>query len=159
MSYILEALRRADADRERERGGVPGLHARPMAVDMLEAPARTPPAVWLAAAGAALALLAVVLWWARRSPVPAPLVVVAPVPAPAVATAPAAAPAVPPPGMQTVPAQTLPQPPQAQPASPAPQAAPLALLTAAAALAESGRRWGRPVPVLAGARRHADPLQ
>ena len=28
MSYILDALRRADA--ERERGNVPGLHAQPM---------------------------------------------------------------------------------------------------------------------------------
>jgi general secretion pathway protein B len=30
MSYILEALRRADAERERERGAVPGLHAQPL---------------------------------------------------------------------------------------------------------------------------------
>ena len=28
MSYILDALKRADAERERERGAVPGLHAR-----------------------------------------------------------------------------------------------------------------------------------
>jgi len=30
MSYILEALRRAESERERKRGGVPGLHARPI---------------------------------------------------------------------------------------------------------------------------------
>ena len=29
MSYILEALRRAEAERDRERGAVPGLHAQP----------------------------------------------------------------------------------------------------------------------------------
>ena len=28
MSYILEALRKADAERERERGAVPNLHAQ-----------------------------------------------------------------------------------------------------------------------------------
>ena len=31
MSYILDALRRADNERERERGAVPGLHAQPVA--------------------------------------------------------------------------------------------------------------------------------
>ena len=30
MSYILEALRRAESERERKRGGVPGLHAQPV---------------------------------------------------------------------------------------------------------------------------------
>ncbi|RZJ06072.1 MAG: hypothetical protein EOP39_19570, partial [Rubrivivax sp.] len=29
MSYILDALRRAEADRDRERGQVPGLHTLP----------------------------------------------------------------------------------------------------------------------------------
>jgi general secretion pathway protein B len=121
MSYILDALRRADADRERERGAVPGLHARPIPGALPEAPARTPPAVWMAAAGAVLAVLAGVVWWALRSPAPAaPPAQVAmapaanPLPAPQ-AGAPAIAQQVPPP-MQ----QPAVQPPVlAQPAPPA----------------------------------------
>ena len=33
MSYILDALRRAEADRERERGAVPGLHSPALPAD------------------------------------------------------------------------------------------------------------------------------
>src|SRR6185369_14446378 len=57
MSYILDALRRADA--ERERGAVPGLHAQP---DMseLEPAARDRKPLLLAAAGAGALLVAVV---------------------------------------------------------------------------------------------------
>jgi len=85
MSYILDALRRADA--ERQQGGVPGLHtpaspqpAAPMA-----------PKPWLLWGGAALLLLglgAVLAWWWAR---PAP-VVVAVVAAPATVVNPAANP-------------------------------------------------------------------
>ena len=69
MSYILDALRRADA--ERQQGGVPGLHtpARPQ-------PAAPPaPKPWLLWGGAALLLLgqgAVLAWWWAQ---PAPVVV------------------------------------------------------------------------------------
>jgi len=85
MSYILDALRRADA--ERQQGGVPGLHT----------PASPPPAApmapkpWLLWGGAALLLLglgAVLAWWWAR---PAP-VVVAVVAAPATVVNPAANP-------------------------------------------------------------------
>lgn len=64
MSYILDALRRADAERERERGAVPDLHAQPSpALD--EAPratARRSLAVPVAAGAAALALIGLVVW-------------------------------------------------------------------------------------------------
>jgi len=98
MSYILDALRRADA--ERERGAVPGLHAQSLA-PLPPAAAPGARAVRLGAAGAAGALLllgALALFWWLRGPqqpaqeratatdAPAP----APAPAPA-STAPATA--------------------------------------------------------------------
>jgi len=88
MSYILDALRRAEADRERERGQVPGLHTQALSV----------PAAgrqrWLPWAGAGLLLLAGIVagsWWAggpREAAAPAPQ----PLPAPQLAAAPVAAP-------------------------------------------------------------------
>lgn len=62
MSYILDALRRADAERERERGGVPGLHSMPVGSASPAAPARAP---WTAVALglAALSLLVLLAWW------------------------------------------------------------------------------------------------
>lgn len=94
MSYILDALRKADAERERDPAR--GIHAQPAAT----APARRVPAAQLSmlAAGAAVGLLAVAayLLWHRDEPVPATPVaatpsVVDPAPAPTVA---APAPAV-----------------------------------------------------------------
>lgn len=81
MSYILDALRRAEADRERERGQVPGLHSQPLPGD-----AAAPVAGrhrWLPWAGGGLLLLAGIVagsWWAGSaqevvapaSPVPQP---------------------------------------------------------------------------------------
>ncbi len=100
MSYILDALRRADAEREREKGAVPGLHARPLGVTAAEpaaAPAR-PQGLWLAL-GVSIGLLAALLWWVlgRPAPVaaPAPVVQVLPVPVPAIAPAAPAGPAGP----------------------------------------------------------------
>lgn len=136
MSYILDALRRAEA--ERERGGVPGLHAQTVAGMPAAGDARAPmpPWVWLAAGGA-IALAGVLAWTflgrastpaavlapppapmssapanaavAAASPAPTP----APAPAPVVTTAAAPAPASPPPAVVTpgVPVvQTLPPP-------------------------------------------------
>jgi len=63
MSYILEALRRADA--ERQRGGVPGLHAQPAAPALSSTgPARHlgPAVLGLGAVGLLLAG-GVVAWW------------------------------------------------------------------------------------------------
>lgn len=73
MSYILDALRRAEADRERERGQVPGLHTLP------SSGSETAPAAgqrrWLPWAGGGLLVLAGVgagIWWAGGSPEAAP---------------------------------------------------------------------------------------
>jgi general secretion pathway protein B len=65
MSYILEALRKADAERESERGSVPNLHAQLLPPGVAEAevaPARAPLRPWLGLA-AALALGAAATWW------------------------------------------------------------------------------------------------
>ena len=88
MSYILDALRRADSERERERGSVPGLHTQ--SVSMPQADDSTPrgarPWVWLVA-GSLLLLLGALAWFllgrqtppadrmalASASAVPAPL--------------------------------------------------------------------------------------
>jgi len=90
MSYILDALRRAEA--ERERGHVPGLHTQPVAAPTAPlAPARLRPAlVW--AGGLALLLLLGLLVWllVSRPAVPEPVV-----PAAAPRAVPAAAPALP----------------------------------------------------------------
>jgi len=70
MSYILDALRRAEAERERERGAVPRLHSPGMALGAEQPtsvrPAAPPPVWRLALVGGALGLLGVVLglWWA-----------------------------------------------------------------------------------------------
>jgi len=114
MSYILDALRRADA--ERERGSVPGIHAQQTPLGPAEA-ARRPAAKpwgWIAAA-LALALGGALAWRLLGDSA-------APVPAPPAATAPPQAaapwPAAP------LPAPVLASPPKAaMVAHPAPTAA------------------------------------
>lgn len=99
MSYILDALRKADAERERDPAR--GIHAQPVAL-----PAES--AGWSAAqrmtAGAAVIAVAVAatvwLWPAPSVPLPAPVpepVVQAPAPAPVPAPAQAVLPPPPPP--------------------------------------------------------------
>ena len=124
MSYILDALRRADA--ERQQGGVPGLHS----------PASLQPALpmapkpWLLWGGAAVLLLGLcggLAWWLAR-PAPVVVVVAAPVAAPVVApvAAPAVAPVSPPPlpiVVSAAPAAATPTPIQAA-SSTAPPTAP-----------------------------------
>lgn len=107
MSYILDALKKADA--ERERAAVPGLHteATPLADDALP---KTLSVTTLAVGVAALALAALgvmgwQLWQHAAPPAPTP----APVPA---------QPSSPPPMMMTPPMQ----PPASQPMSAPPQA-------------------------------------
>ena len=78
MSYILDALQRADA--ERARGGVPGLHARQMVATALPTSGAAQRGIWwLLAVVAALATVAGGYWLTR---------------VPAVATTPATVPAV-----------------------------------------------------------------
>jgi general secretion pathway protein B len=131
MSYILEALRKADAQRERNR--VPGLHAHPLAA---EAP--VPAQRWGGSVMAALAAIGVVaaiaITWRLATPGAAPAV---PVPervaaAPAVVQEPApAAPVAATPGPATaiVPAAPPPLPPQPAREQKAPAAAAQAPIT------------------------------
>ncbi|MBK1714502.1 hypothetical protein CKO43_17155, partial [Rubrivivax gelatinosus] len=82
MSYILDALRRAEA--ERERGAVPGLHSQPNAALTPTATASRRTA-WIVG-GAALAVLAAAAggWWfagSRSTAAEAPRLVGAPAPA------------------------------------------------------------------------------
>jgi general secretion pathway protein B len=97
MSYILEALRKADA--ERERGAVPDLHAQllpPGAAEAQTEPPRTSVLPWLAV-GVLLAIVAGGAWYLLGRDEPA-----------AVAIAPPAPPA-PPVAASAVPAASAPQ--------------------------------------------------
>jgi general secretion pathway protein B len=107
MSYILDALKKADS--ERERGAVPGLYAQPVP---LARPVDTPgkPLILTALIACALILIAALAWrW--LSPAPAPPVAM-------MATAPVAATPAPP---ATGPAMQPPAPPVAPVAPVAPQ--------------------------------------
>jgi general secretion pathway protein B len=108
MSYILDALRRADS--ERERGAVPDIHAQPVPAVADDADTDTgsgrraiPTAVWVVVA-LLLALIAWLLWQLlgraephREPPAPAMAMAAAPTPAPP--------PALPPPAPQPQPQQ------------------------------------------------------
>lgn len=86
MSYILDALRRADS--ERERGSVPGIHAQPVPVPSPQDLARqgTPPWLWIVL-GLAFGLLVPLGWWLLGPDAPAA--------APTSATAPPSIPVAP----------------------------------------------------------------
>ncbi|CAM3998017.1 general secretion pathway protein GspB [Roseateles saccharophilus] len=110
MSYILDALRRAEADRERERGQVPGLHTQPPSGG--EAAPAAGQRRWLPWAGGGLLLLAGIAagsWWAsgeHEAAVPAN-----PAPAARITTAPAVVPApTAPPAMPALASVPMPQP-------------------------------------------------
>jgi general secretion pathway protein B len=106
MSYILDALRKADSDRE--RGAVPGIHTQPVPAiaNSDDDPRAAPVLVWtLIGVSALLAALVGWLWLGReRSAEPprpaavafAPAVATPPAPAPVASTAPAAKVEVPP---------------------------------------------------------------
>ena len=89
MSYILDALKKADA--ERERGTVPGLHSQPMAPapdDEPDVPQRQAvPVMWIAA-GAGLCLIGVLSWQLLMRPAAPPAVEVAANDVPAQSNAP-----------------------------------------------------------------------
>lgn len=143
MSYILDALQRADA--ERGRGSVPGLHARQLP-GSADAPASADsrlarPLVWGMLAGLVLAAAAAAGLWMWRSPAPPPSGPVAAAPAtlnlhmpattpapvgnptPTPAAAPVAPPNAPPAPMASA-VQPLQPPPVAPVAAPAPRSAP-----------------------------------
>jgi general secretion pathway protein B len=131
MSYILEALRRAESERERKRGGVPGLHARPVPMHAAdehgELRARPWPWPWIIG-GLLVGVLLMIAWrWSSEPPlVDEAALARAPVGgnvSPGVTDAPAAAtPPAPAPASATPPAPV--QAPAAQaPAAPAPKPA------------------------------------
>lgn len=141
MSYILDALQRADA--ERGRGNVPGLHARQLPTALEEAAAsRTGlrgPMVW----GGLLVLAATVAGlWMWRSPAP-PSVPVAAAPVIANQPAPAATPVASPPLPAAVPAVTV--------ALITPVVSPAALAPSVPAPAAAGASPATPAPVQAAA--------
>jgi general secretion pathway protein B len=99
MSYILDALRRAEA--ERERGQLPGLHTQPVAISsMAAAPVAPRPALLWTGALAALLLLGALLWWLLPRSTPHEPVVLAA--SPQDATAPVTAPPAPPPAAAVI---------------------------------------------------------
>jgi general secretion pathway protein B len=63
MSYILEALRRADEERERERGAVPSIYSQPEALTSDEAKAPRQPRALLAVIAVLLLVLVGLLAW------------------------------------------------------------------------------------------------
>ncbi len=161
MSYILDALRRAEADRERERGQVPGLHSLPPPGSQAARAAN--PHRWLPWAAAGLLLLLAGVgagsWWASGQneatatvspaspqPAPAPRLATPPRTEPATAAvtlptaiAPTVAPASVP--LRRPAASASPDPPPAAPPGAVPAApAPEARLPRLAELPESSRR-------------------
>ena len=91
MSYILEALKKADA--ERDRGAVPDLHAQGMLPEAAfegDPAGRSRPWLWLLA-GVGLALIVGVAWWWMGSGAPAGETVAATAPPVAMPAAPVAA--------------------------------------------------------------------
>ncbi len=154
MSYILDALRKADA--ERERGHVPGIHAQPAFGAPAPAPARetATPWGWIGAGAVIVVLLAALAWSLLRgaprevvaqapagASLPATPVAVAPSPSPAPApvptTAAAPAPVAPAPAVQPAPAPApvarAPKPVAPRPAAPTPTPAAAPAPTAATA--------------------------
>ncbi len=143
MSYILDALRRAEA--ERERGRVPGLHTQALPVPGEPVVPRARRAgSW---AGGILALLgaaALGAWWALREPAPEPVAPAMPRPAPAVAPpAPVATPPL------QLPPIAVPPPSVASPAAPRRPAAPLAEQATPTAAEPVPPPAGRPIALAA----------
>jgi general secretion pathway protein B len=126
VSLILDALRRADSERERERGAVPGLHAQQMEPAAAETTAAVRALPWLAVAIVAAAVLLAAAAWlvAGRE---APRAAAAPAVAQSVAQAPALPPAPPAAAAASAPPVPAPtaSPPEPRPvAEPAPWTAP-----------------------------------
>lgn len=156
MSYILDALQRADA--ERGRGNVPGLHARQLPTALEEAAAaRTGlrgPLVWGGLLVLVLAATVAGLWMWRSPASPSTPVVTATASQPAPAATPVASPNLPA-AVPVVPA--VPVAPVVSPAAPtAPTATPPAALAPSAA-ASVGAPPAHPATVQAAAVARAAP--
>jgi general secretion pathway protein B len=129
MSYILDALRKADAERERDPAR--GIHAQPLASASPQAATRPPYwvglavlAVLLVAGGAAL--------WPRDDTIAVAPAVTAPTPAPVAAEAQAPVPAPAPPVVPVAAAVSPPPPPALPSPIPAPMPKPVAKAAPAA---------------------------
>lgn len=97
MSYILDALRKADAERERDPAR--GIHAQPLAGTPAQARAGGPRKAAMLAAGVVIAAIAVYALWPRDASLPRPtpgaaVSTPAPLAAPAVVVVPPRVPAV-----------------------------------------------------------------
>jgi general secretion pathway protein B len=137
MSYILEALRRAESERERKRGGVPGLHARPVPMPSSDelGERRGNPWAWVAGALTVGVLLLILWrWWSVEPLVDESMLARAPVGG-NVAQGSADAPAA---------ASAAPATPAPAPAEPAPQAAPAPSPAPAPKAAASGAAPDKP---------------
>ncbi|RYF42415.1 MAG: hypothetical protein EOO25_06775 [Comamonadaceae bacterium] len=136
MSYILDALRKADAQRERDPAR--GIHAQPVRPAAGDDARSTPAWVWLLAGGAAVCALAAGAWlWTVRAAPPA-----APVTAMNAPRESAPVPIAPPPMAPAAPAMEV------LPAAPPPAPAPEPVVKAAPAPA---RLASAPVPASAPA--------
>lgn len=119
MSYILDALKKADA--EREQGRVPGLHTHASDIEAELGPITRMPSLWVMGLGVGLVLMAAgAVWLGMRpkgvetatatqpvAPEPAPAPVPAPVPAPMPEPAPAPRVAAAPPRAVQLPAESV----------------------------------------------------
>jgi general secretion pathway protein B len=162
MSYILEALRRSQA--ERERGRVPGLDAQlATSQDASKAP-RTGVPVWWLGAGLGVGLLVAVAAAAWRfgspAPAPAPALAVLPAVVPAVVpAAPEAAPAaVPSPSLPVVVSAPVVAPPKVSAPAAAPPVAPATPRTPAAGPAGAEPRAVPLAELTAEQRREMPPM-
>lgn len=118
MSYILDALRKADAERERDPAR--GIHAQPMASTSAPESGKRPVAAIALGGAVVLAAAGAYAWW-QREPAPAP----APMPV-ALAPAPAPVPAAPVPPPVVVANAVQPAAPPMPPPAPEPVAKPAA---------------------------------
>jgi len=139
MSYILDALKKADA--ERERRGVPSLSAQ--SATLADEDRRSGRGTWVAIVALLAALALGAWWWSAREPAAAPVVAAAPAQAPAPSIA-----AVAPPTQAPAP---MPAPPKANPVPPPPVIVPPApaVTTPAPAVAAPPPAANDRIPALA----------